>query len=190
MLQLPLFAPALVTIIAKRSYLWSTAIPPAAGAFLCCITLLMCPQILYSNIRRREEEETKALNKQKPALDDRFKEQVTRHLEKLMLEKKPFLNSNYTLKEMAADLDMPLYQLSAYINQVTGTNFNDLLNKQRIDYCLKLIANGDMAKLNLHGLALTCGFNNRNTFSIAFKKFTGKTPSEYLRIWQNKTIND
>lgn len=184
MLQLPLFAPALVTIIAQRSYLWSTAIPPAAGAVLSCITLLMCPQILYSRTRRQEEEQ-KTLNKPKPVLDDLFREQFTSRLDKLMLEKKPFLNSNYTLKEMAADLNMSLHQLSANINQSTGTNFNDLLNKHRIDYCLNLIRNSDMTNLNLHGLALSCGFNNRNTFSTAFKKFTGKTPSDYLRNRQN-----
>lgn len=183
-LQLPLFAPALMTIIAQKSYLWSTAIPPAAGAVLSCITLLMCPQILYSRTRRREEEQ-QILDIQKPVLDDRFSEQFTHGLEKLMLEKKPFLNGNYTLKEMAADLHMPLHQLSAYINRVTGMNFNDLLNKHRIDYCLNLIKNSDMTNLNLHGLALTCGFNNRNTFSTAFKKFTGKTPSDYLRNRQS-----
>ncbi|MES1222207.1 MAG: AraC family transcriptional regulator [Bacteroidota bacterium] len=30
-------------------------------------------------------------------------------------------------------------------------------------------------------MATQCGFNNRNTFSSAFKKVTGKPPSPYLQ---------
>jgi AraC-like DNA-binding protein len=29
-----------------------------------------------------------------------------------------------------------------------------------------------------------CGFNNRNTFTVAFKKFTGNTPSDYVKQYQ------
>jgi len=97
-----------------------------------------------------------------------------------MKENRPFLNSNYSLKELAIDLNIPTHQASAFINQATGKNFNDYLNHKRIEYCLDFIKEGKAENLNMNGISQQCGFNNRNTFANAFKKFTGKLPSEYL----------
>ena len=54
-----------------------------------------------------------------------------------MLEKKPFLDPNYTLKDLADATNVPMYKLSAYLNQTTGTNFSDYLNQWRIRFCLR-----------------------------------------------------
>lgn len=100
----------------------------------------------------------------------------------LFLQKsQAFLQHGYSLQEMAKSLSYPLYQLSALINQEYGMNFNDLINKHRIDYAIDLIKNGKTAHLNINGLANQCGFNNRNSFTSAFKKFAGLTPSEYFK---------
>lgn len=106
---------------------------------------------------------------------------ITR-LEKLMPEEKPFLKYRYAIRNLADDIQVPAYQLSAYLNQKAGMKFNDYLNKFRVNYCEHLIQAGIMEQLNLKGLALHCGFKNRNTFASAFKKFTGRTPSSYLQV--------
>ena len=82
---------------------------------------------------------------------------------------------------MATSLSFPQYQLSALINQEYGMNFNELINKYRIDYAVHNIREGKATHLNINGLADQCGFNNRNSFTTAFKKFTGLTPSEYFK---------
>ena len=85
------------------------------------------------------------------------------------------------VKSLADELNIRQYQLSAFLNHELGVNFNDYLNEQRIRYCQQLIHEGDAYNLNLKGLASKCGFHNRNTFSTAFKKFTGYTPSSYTK---------
>jgi AraC-like DNA-binding protein len=40
---------------------------------------------------------------------------------------------------------------------------------------------GEWEKITLEALAYQSGFNNRNSFTLSFKKFTGQTPSEYIR---------
>jgi len=85
------------------------------------------------------------------------------------------------LKQLAEDTQIPLHHLSAVINQHYGMHFNDFLNKSRIKYCENLIKNNLALKTNLKELAFKCGFNNRNSFTTAFKKFTGKTPSDYTK---------
>jgi AraC-like DNA-binding protein len=104
-------------------------------------------------------------------------------LEELMYQKKPFLQPGYTIKDMATELQMPSYQLSAFINNRIGMNFSDYLNQFRIKYCEELIKK-EGGKLNLQQLAARCGFHNRNTFTTAFKKFTGRTPSDYTKNLQ------
>ena len=102
-------------------------------------------------------------------------------LEEFMEQKQPYLKPGYSIKDMSNDLDIPAYQLSGFINRTIGMHFNDFLNKSRIKYCEDLIKNNLALKTNLKELAFKCGFNNRNSFTTAFKKFTGQTPSDYTK---------
>lgn len=108
--------------------------------------------------------------------------QMKYEIESLLQRHQPFLKHGYTLQEMATSLSYPLYQLSALINQEYGSNFNELINKYRIEYAVDIIKQGKFQNLNINGLANQCGFNNRNSFTTAFKKFTGVTPSEYFKL--------
>ena len=118
------------------------------------------------------------LNREKTAL-------VTRQLDQLMEERQPYLIENYSLKNLADELDMHQYQLSAFLNHEIGMNFHNYLNQFRVKYCKILIEQGATQQLNLKGLASKCGFHNRNTFTTAFKKFTNFTPIEYIKRFHN-----
>ncbi|MES1160269.1 MAG: helix-turn-helix domain-containing protein, partial [Bacteroidota bacterium] len=90
-----------------------------------------------------------------------------------------FLQFEYSINHLAKDINIPAYQLSAFINRVIGLNFNEYINRFRVRYCEELIQKGMADELNMKGLALKCGFHNRNSLTHAFKKFTGFTPSRY-----------
>ena len=107
----------------------------------------------------------------------------------IMEQHRPFLNADYSIKNLADDLHIHSYQLSGILNQHLGKNFNNYLNKYRVDYGKKLIQRGDINNLNLKGLAQKCGFNNRNSFTAAFKKHTGYTPSIFNRLCKNSQLN-
>ena len=118
------------------------------------------------------------------ALEKLTKKQLSHmkyELEFFLQRNQPFLQHGYSLQQLATSLSFPLYQLSALINQEYRTNFNDVINKYRIEYALRIIKEGKNTNLNINGLADRCGFNNRNSFTNAFKKFTGLTPSEYFK---------
>ncbi|HEX6180484.1 MAG TPA: AraC family transcriptional regulator [Chitinophagaceae bacterium] len=125
------------------------------------------------------------LKGKKPAEDrlvgNKTVELLKYNLEELMYKKKPFLKPGYTIKDLSEELGMPSYQLSSFINHRLGMNFSDYLNQFRIKYCEEIIKREGGGKLNLQQLAARCGFQNRNTFTTAFKKFTGRTPSEYTK---------
>jgi YesN/AraC family two-component response regulator len=109
---------------------------------------------------------------------------ISNRLEHFMVETKPFLKSGYTIRRLAADIAIQSYQLSAFLNQEKHLRFNDYLNRFRVRYCEDLIQNGLVSDLNMKGLAVTCGFQNRNTLTSAFKKFTGQTPSRYSKVFR------
>ena len=111
-------------------------------------------------------------------------ENIASLLKRFMQDHQPFLKKGYCIRDLAEEIGIPAYQVSAYINQLLGVNFNEYLNRFRIQYCLQLIQNGLVSSLNLRGLAYRCGFSNRNTLTTAFKKFTGLTPSEFTRTFE------
>jgi YesN/AraC family two-component response regulator len=105
---------------------------------------------------------------------------IVHRLDVFMATRKPYLQPRYTIRELSQDIKIPAYQLSSVINLRKGMNFSDYLNQLRIRYCQKLVQSGNR-KVNVRDLPTGCGFRNRNSFTIAFKKFTGMTPSEYLK---------
>lgn len=93
----------------------------------------------------------------------------------------------YTNKEvslfMVADLLQIHYKdLSKLINKGNQTNFNQFVNKFRIEEAKKLLLDESKQHLNLNGIAQEVGFNSRSTFFAAFKSIEGITPNEFKKI--------
>ncbi|MBL7837065.1 MAG: helix-turn-helix transcriptional regulator [Bacteroidetes bacterium] len=102
-------------------------------------------------------------------------------IDQYMSSKKPYLNSEYAINDMAADLGFNVRQVSSLLNDYKGVSFKDYINGFRIEEFLRIHLNKkNSEKLTLEGLAINCGFANRFTFINAFKKIKGKTPSEYF----------
>ncbi len=102
-------------------------------------------------------------------------------LKRYMQTKKPFLDPDLNLIDLAKALNMSRAKLSNLINNGIGKNFNDYINEQRIDAIKAEINAGKHKELSLLGLALSCGFNSKATFNRVFKKVTGSTPSQYVK---------
>ncbi len=98
-----------------------------------------------------------------------------------LIEKKPFLQQKYSLRDLSVDVDIPTNYLSAFINRYHKVNYNDFINSYRVSHSKVMIMNGEWKYKTLEAIASEAGFNNRNTFTAAFKKETGQSPSEYLK---------
>lgn len=96
-------------------------------------------------------------------------------------EKRSFLDKQYSMTKLANELNIPPQYVSAVINERENMNFNDYINNLRIQYCIELLNRNGHKHYKLESVADKCGFNNRNTFTIAFKKVTGKTPMKYIK---------
>ena len=93
----------------------------------------------------------------------------------------PYLDPELNLKQLADALQLSRSQLSETINTGFGKNFNDFVNEYRVELVKKLFSEGKQEKLSLLGVAYDSGFNSKATFNRVFKKFTGSSPSEFLK---------
>lgn len=107
---------------------------------------------------------------------DQWRTRLQKHLE----EKRPYLDPNLTLGELAKQLRTNTSVLSKVINQGFGQNFNDLINSYRVAAVEERLKKGDHQQLTLLSIAFDCGFNSKATFNRAFRKFRGKSPREML----------
>lgn len=94
---------------------------------------------------------------------------------------KPFLKHSYSLRMLSEEIHLPLHQLSAFINSYYKMNFNDFVNEYRIISCIEKLLKKEWETKKLESIAEESGFNNRNTFTSAFKKATGLNPSEFIK---------
>jgi AraC-like DNA-binding protein len=107
-------------------------------------------------------------------------EQWKSKIETLIQEEKLFENPELTLTDVAKKLETNAAVISKTINQGFLMNFNDCINKYRIEAVKNRFAVGEHKKSTLLGIAFDSGFNSKATFNRAFKKNTGKTPKEYI----------
>jgi len=107
--------------------------------------------------------------------------QLISQLEKLMSEEQLYLNPEISLDEIATKLESNRTYLSKAINQVYSTNFTSYLNDLRIKDSIRIISQKESARFSIEGIAKEVGFNNRITFISAFKKYTGVTPSFFIK---------
>ena len=104
-------------------------------------------------------------------------------LESHLNSRQPFLVSGYKIKDLCSELNIPFYQLSAFINQEYGKNFNELMNEYRVAYLSKLLKTSPAYLLyTLDALAKQAGFNSRNSLFMAVKKISGQTPTDYFGL--------
>ena len=101
-----------------------------------------------------------------------------------MDSQKPYLDPDLTLNSLANLLDIPPHHLSQIINQFEEQNFNDFVNKYRVDEFIDRAS--QVSHLSFLGIALDSGFNSKSTFNTVFKKHKGATPSQFMKFHLKK----
>lgn len=104
---------------------------------------------------------------------------VVKRIMKYMEDKKPFLNPDLTLTDLAREVGMGRNQLSELINSGVGINFYEFINKYRVEEVKRLLADPRSKTTKIIAIAFDAGFPSKSSFNNIFKKYTGLTPSEY-----------
>jgi len=98
---------------------------------------------------------------------------------KLMNEQKLYLKPGLKISDVALAVGSNRTYVSAAINRAKGMSFSDYVNSRRIEYAKqRLLEEGDTA---ITSMAETAGFASFPSFYRAFVKFTGKSPTAWLK---------
>ncbi|CAM4090717.1 helix-turn-helix domain-containing protein [Zobellia roscoffensis] len=123
---------------------------------------------------------------QKPLFNKKVLEQYRKQLMRLINEKKPYLDSNLTLRNMAEMLEIPPNHLSQLLNEGFQKNFSEFVNSYRLETFKSKAADASQRHLTILALAYDSGFNSKTVFNTYFKKAMGVTPRAY---WKTITAN-
>lgn len=99
----------------------------------------------------------------------------------LMTEQQVFLEPELTLTELARRVGTNASILSKVINGSYGQNFNDYVNRYRVDEVIRLLELPAYKNYTLLAIAYEAGFNSKSTFNRAYKKVTGEVPKDRLK---------
>ena len=141
--------------------------------FICAVTSLA----LYA-FMNRSRVFSPAERYRDSTLTDRELESFHRALLAFMDSDQPFLDPDLSLPRLAEKSRIPQKTLSRVINERVGVNFNDFVNEYRIRESCRLLSSRPSGTPVLD-ILYESGFNSKSTFNDAFKKKTGKTPSEF-----------
>ncbi|WP_304943325.1 helix-turn-helix domain-containing protein [Vallitalea guaymasensis] len=91
-----------------------------------------------------------------------------------------YIHEHYTqcinLDDLCIDLSVNKSYFCKVFKKETGFTFSNFLNNYRVEKSKNLLKNTNLSLLDI---AVSVGFNTQNYYSIAFKKFTDKTPLKY-----------
>lgn len=157
------------------------------------VELQLAPATLYLPIQKITETDTlpspainenttiKKTDKGLNAASTKTLDEILTHLDHFEKEL-TFLNSEINLNQLASLWNTNRSYLSTLINQYKGKSFTDYVNQLRIDYVLQKLDNEAVWRAyKISHISEKIGFSSSRSFSNAFLKVTGISPSFYLQ---------
>ncbi|WP_348824354.1 helix-turn-helix domain-containing protein [Flavobacterium aestuarii] len=107
--------------------------------------------------------------------------ELNKKLQELMNVKKLYLENDLSLPKLAKSMNASCNETSFVINELYGDNFYNFINKFRVEEAKILLLSGKYNQLNILGIAYESGFNSKTTFNTTFKKYTGFSPTDFVK---------
>ena len=99
-----------------------------------------------------------------------------------MEEEKIYCDEDLSLSRLSKALEITMHQLSQFLNEHHGKNFNSYINSYRI-WEAKNYLKEEPAR-NALSIAYAIGFNSYSAFFSAFKKEEGMSPADFRKNHQ------
>ncbi len=124
-------------------------------------------------------------NEQNSLLIEDIQPELFSHLKTALLKKinedKIFRDQDLSIYKLSKELNTNSKYLSTIINKEFKKNFVNFINEFRIEEAKINLKSEQFKNFTIEAHGQHVGFKSKSSFNIAFKKFTGKTPSEFLK---------
>jgi len=96
-----------------------------------------------------------------------------------------YRNKEASISDFANLIEVSKELIFNYVYQNYSLSFDELVNKNRIDYFVEIIKDPKFKNYTVEALALEVGFSSRQRFYQPFKKYHGGNPSDLIDIFNN-----
>ena len=93
----------------------------------------------------------------------------------------PYLDASLSIYQLARQLNIPVRELSLLINHKLNKHFFDFVNEYRVKKAMEILRDPGNNKITVLEILYEVGFNSKSSFNTVFKKYTGKTPTQYRK---------
>ena len=108
---------------------------------------------------------------------------LLRHINQILDNNEVICDPNFSLTTLTKMVRSNQKYVSMVINGSYEKTFKALLNEKRImEASRRLVDEDHYGNLTIVAIAQSVGYNSPTTFNLAFKKFTGITPTEYRKM--------
>jgi AraC-like DNA-binding protein len=137
--------------------------------------------IRYLEVFKREEEAGTKKSYESFNIDAAKLDEYKQRILACMEQDRPYLNDMLTLKDFAGRLNIPPHLVSMTLNSCLNQNFFNFINQYRVEEVKRMLDDAEYDGHTLLRVAFAAGFNSKTTFNTMFKKFTGKTPTQFRK---------
>lgn len=90
-----------------------------------------------------------------------------------------WMNPELSVVDVSQHTLIPKHYIAQILNEKLNKNFNTFVNEYRTKRAMELLISKEYSHYSMVAIAYECGFNSKTAFNIFFKKYTGKTPSQF-----------
>ena len=154
---------------------------------LICGIFLFANIIVFKGLKQPEiftgiKETNEKQRYRKTTLPQHEMDRYLKKIKQYMGTEKPYLSPSLTLNELAQRLSLPPHCISQVINRCLNQNFYIFVNSYRIEESKRMLVETTERKKTVLEILYETGFNSKSTFNHVFKKQTGMTPTQYMRL--------
>ncbi len=122
-------------------------------------------------------------------IDKKTNADITKEQRDVVSKAIEFMRSNYNTRINLDDIVADIFLSKDYFRQLfkktTGISITEFIQKTRVEEACRLLQTSDRTIFDIAG---DCGFTDIKFFYKTFKKITKKTPNEYRKEKEEKTI--
>jgi AraC-like DNA-binding protein len=173
----------LVVIVVKVTFIRDLGDHIIASFFSLILYISTLSELLKPSGTNLNHAQTETVNENPRYVSSGLKEEKKAEIQqKLILameQKKLYNDTLLSLSKVAKHIGEPAYMVSQVINEKIGFTFYDWIAKYRVEEAQRLLSDPKTAAYTIEQIAEEVGYNSKSAFNKAFKKFSGKTPSEF-----------
>jgi len=132
-----------------------------------------------------EQEETAP--KYQSLLDQESKDRLYEQIKQVMDNMEFICQPDFSLQSLAEQVGSNYKYVSQVLNECYGKSFKQVLNEQRVREACRMFNDAERyGNLTIEAIAANLGFNSRSNFTVTFKRITGISPSDFMKMAKEK----